>query len=337
MAVIISTLTGARVGSYTRGRGLTIMKVCARGAAAMLLAGLFVPASLAAAQTAAGARTVYISALDNKRVPVTGLTAADFTVKEAGKTRDIVKVEAASAPMQIAIVIDDDDQGGKAVHTALESFVKKMTGRAEIALLTTRGGAIVQQDFTTDANKLAAVIEALPFVRPGVASMPIALLDVSQALGTRHAARPVIIGLASPGMTVASTIDGPDGRLPSTKTIGATVNPSSPSDGAVTDAMRRNHVLFYMVHLDTYQARGENNEPPEVHYSWPLDAPAQTGGRTDRIVTAQGLVAAFERIADELLGQYAMTYQSPDAPQNASLDIDAKRKGVTVRAPQKVY
>jgi hypothetical protein len=32
-----------------------------------------------------------------------------------------------------------------------------------------------------------------------------------------------------------------------------------------------------------------------------------------------------------------MTYQSPDAPQNASLDIDAKRKGVTVRAPQKVY
>jgi hypothetical protein len=101
--------------------------------------------------------------------------------------------------------------------------------------------------------------------------------------------------------------------------------------------MRHNHVTFYMLHLDTYQVRGENNEPPEVHYSWPLDAPAQTGGRTDRIVQAQGLVVALERIADELLAQYALTYQSPDAPVNASLDIDAKRKGVTVRAPQKMY
>ncbi len=313
------------------------MMLRARGAAAMLVAGLFVPASFAAAQTAGGTRTVYVSALDNKRVPVTGLTAADFTVKEAGKTREIVKVEPASAPMQMAIVIDDDDQGGKAVPAALESFVKKMAGHGEIALLTTRGGVIVQQDFTTDTNKLLAVIGALPFVRPGVASMPIGLLDVTQALGNRHAARPIVIGLASPGMTVASTVDGPDGRLPSTKTIGATVNPSSPSDAAVTDAMRHNHVTFYMLHLDTYQARGENNEPPEVHYSWPLDAPAQTGGRTDRIVTAQGLVGALERIADDLLAQYAITYQSPDAPANASLDIDVKRKGVTVRAPQKIY
>jgi VWFA-related protein len=313
------------------------MSLRARGTAAMLLAGLFVPASWAAAQTPAGTRTVYVSVLDNKHVPVTGLTAADFTVKEAGKAREIVKVEAASTPMQIAIVIDDDDQGGKAVPAGFESFVKKLAGHAEIALLTTRGGVTVQQDFTTDTNKLIAVIEALPPVRPGVASMPIGLLDVTQALGNRHAARPIVIGLASPGMTVASTVDGPDGRLPSTKTIGATVNPSSPSDAAVTDAMRHNHVTFYMLHLDTYQVRGESNEPPEVHYSWPLDAPAQTGGRTDRIVQAQGLVVALERIADELLAQYALTYQSPDAPVNASLDIDAKRKGVTVRAPQKMY
>jgi VWFA-related protein len=333
-----------RDAALTRGRSIpilagevSIMSLRARGTAAMLLAGLLVPASFGAAQTPAGTRTVYISALDNKRVPVAGLTAADFTVKEAGKAREIVKVEAASAPMQIAIVIDDDDQGGKAVPAALESFVKKVAGHADVALLTTRGGVVVQQDFTTDTNKLLAVIGALPFVRPGVASMPIGLLDVTQALGNRHAVRPIVIGLASPGMTVASTVDGPDGRLPSTKTIGATVNPSSPSDAAVTDAMRHNHVTFYMVHLDTYQARGENNEPPEVHYSWPLDAPAQTGGRTDRIVTAQGLVATFERIADELLAQYAITYQSPDAPTNASLDIDVTRKGVKILAPQKMY
>jgi hypothetical protein len=74
-----------------------------------------------------------------------------------------------------------------------------------------------------------------------------------------------------------------------------------------------------------------------VQYSWPLDGPAQSGGRTERIVTVQAVTSVLERIADELLGQYVVTYQSPDAPTNVPIDIDVKRKGLTIRAPQKWY
>jgi hypothetical protein len=302
---------------------------------AALLAVALAPFSRVGAQEGGGTRTVYVSVLD-KRGPVADLTAAEFAIKEDGKPREIVKVELASSPLQVALIVDDDDQGALALRAALTAAVKKLAGRAEIALVTTRGGPIVRQDFSSDTAALLAAIDALPGVNPGLAYLPNGLLDLSQALGKRNAARPVIIGIASPGLTVNTTEDGPDGRVPATKDIGALVNPSSPAPALVLDSMRRTHTLFYMLHLDTYTARSVDNQPPEYHFSWPLDAPTQSGGRTERIVTAQGLTGAMDRVADELLGQYAVTYRSGEGTGDA-LVVDMKRKGLTVHAPQRMY
>jgi hypothetical protein len=301
-----------------------------------LLLGALGLAVSSAAQTAA-TRTVYVSALDGKRVPVAGLTAADFALKEGGKPRELVKVEVATAPLQVGIVIDDDDQGGRALKAGLAAFAKKVAGHADIAIVTTRGGPNLRLQFTKDTAAVAAAIDALPLVSPGLSYLPNGMLDISSAWSRQPVERPVIIAVASPGIEVASTEDGPDGPVASTKTVGATVNPSSPAPAVVQDSLRRSHTIFYMLHLDTYSARSSDNSAPKVQYSWPLDAPAQSGGRTERIVSVQGVTSVLERIADELLGQYAVTYQSPDAQTNVTLDIEVKRKGVTVRAPQKVY
>jgi len=302
----------------------------------LLLAALAL-ASPCLAQPAATMRTIYVSVLDNKKAPVAGLTAADFALKEGGKAREVTRAEPATAPLHIGIVIDDDDQGGRAIPTALTAFAKKMAGRAEMAIITTRGGPNLRLPFNRDPDVIVAAIDQLPLVNPGLAYLPNGMLDMAAAWVRTPVERPVIIAIASPGLTVASTEDGPDGRVASTKTVGATVNPSSPSGAVVQDAIRHSRATFYMLHLDTYQARSVDNSAPEIHYSWPLDAPAESGGRTERIVSVQGLTAVLERIADELLGQYALTYQSPDAPTNVKLDIDVKRKGVTVRAQQKMY
>ncbi|MEO8481220.1 MAG: hypothetical protein ABI634_03370 [Acidobacteriota bacterium] len=301
-----------------------------------LLLGAWVLVASPAAQTAA-TRTIYVSVLDGKKAPVAGLTAADFALKEGGKARDLVKVEVATAPLHVALVIDDDDQGGRALKAGLSAFAKKMTGRAEIAIVTTRGGANVRLPFTKDSQATAAAIDDLPLVSPGLANLTNGMLELGLNWSRQPVERSVIVAIASPGIEVASTEDGPDGPVPSTKTIGATVNPSSPAPAAVQDALRRSHTIFYMLHLDTYSARGVNNDTPRVQYSWPVDAPAQSGGRTERIVSVQGVTPVLERIADELLGQYALTYQSPDAPTGVTLDVDVKRKGLTVRAPQKIY
>ena len=80
----------------------------AQRVAALVLACL--PALLGAAGLRAEAlakaeapqtRRVYVTALDDKGVPVTDLTAADFTIKEGGKQREVVKAGLATGPMQM--------------------------------------------------------------------------------------------------------------------------------------------------------------------------------------------------------------------------------------------
>jgi hypothetical protein len=66
-------------------------------AAALVVACL--PALLGAAGLAQ-TRRVYVTAVDGNGVPVTDLTAADFTVKEGGKEREIVKTGPATGPLQ---------------------------------------------------------------------------------------------------------------------------------------------------------------------------------------------------------------------------------------------
>jgi hypothetical protein len=310
---------------FRRTRVIGLLLACGLSAAPRVLA-----------QDAAGTRTVYVSVTD-KRGPVLDVPQTDFSLKEDGKVREIVKAAVSATPLEVAILVDDDDQGGAAIRAGIAAFVKKVAGRAQVAVITTRGGITVRQDFATDSAALAAAAEALPLVNSGLSYLPLGLLDVGQSFAKRASARPVIVAIATPGLTVATTEDTPAGPVASTRDVGAPPDPSSPANTIVLDALRQSHSTFYVLQLDTYSARGSNNEAPEYHYAWPVDAPAQSGGRTDRIVAAQGLVSALERIADELLGQYAVTYRSAGSEDDMSLNVDVKRRGVSVHAPRRVY
>ncbi len=69
-----------------------------------------------------------------------------------------------------------------------------------------------------------------------------------------------------------------------------------------------------------------------------IDASAEvSGGRVDPVLTDSGIPTALTRIAGDLLGQYAVTYQAGAAPSSGSrLRVDVKRPGVIVRAPERV-
>src|SRR5439155_26668008 len=77
-------------------------------------------------------RSVYVMALTASGAPVTDLTAADFAVKEGGKARDVIRAGAAAAPMQIAILIDDDGTG--LFRYGIAKFLDRLLGRAEVAV-----------------------------------------------------------------------------------------------------------------------------------------------------------------------------------------------------------
>ena len=85
------------------------------------------------------------------------------------------------------------------------------------------------------------------------------------------------------------------------------------------------------------QVTEEGPQGPQDHDPV-IDASTEaSGGRVDPVLTDSGIEAALQRIADDLLGQYAVTYNSsPVANDGVRLRVEVKRAGVTVHAPERV-
>ena len=132
--------------------------------------------------------TVFVTATQENGAPVADLVAADFTIKEDGKPREVLRVEPANAPAQIAIIVDDNGTG--IFRAGLVSFVRLMQGRAELSLSTVVGQTQRLLDYTTDVDKLTSAIVALS-ARPGYARWrPAARRDLPGGEGSGEARSP---------------------------------------------------------------------------------------------------------------------------------------------------
>src|SRR4030095_1090331 len=67
-------------------------------------------------------RTVYVSVTDKNGMAITDMQAAEFEVKEGGKTREIVRASAATIPLRIALLVAD--QGTGAFQLGLARFMQ---------------------------------------------------------------------------------------------------------------------------------------------------------------------------------------------------------------------
>src|SRR5262245_54527631 len=152
-------------------------------------------------------RTVYFSALDSKGAPVTDVTATDLTVKEGGKDRAVAKVEAATAPLQISLLVDDGGSGG--FQAAVAQFLDAMLGHAVFAIRAFNPQPSRLADFTGD---VAALKNALNNIGPrgriaGTGDQMIeAVGDAAKELLQRKAARPVIVVLTVGGEQAQSPL-----------------------------------------------------------------------------------------------------------------------------------
>jgi VWFA-related protein len=257
-------------------------------------------------------RDVYVSVLDSKGVTVTGLSAADFAVREDGTAREVLKAGPATTPMQIIVLIDDSQAATDAIQRmreGLTAFVDKLKGRAEIGLVTIgeRPTSLVQ--YTTDTAALKKGIGRL-FARPGAGAYLLeGIQEASRGLEKREPARPVIVAVTTEGVEFSNLQH--DQVLKQLQASGAAFHviaigmPSS----SMNDEMRnRNQVI------------AEGTE--------------RSGGRRDQLLAESSLTEALPRLADELLNQYVVTYGRPETlipPEK--IQVSVSRPGVTVRAP----
>lgn len=285
------------------------------------IVALTLAASLAAPwppqQRARAARDVdvYVSVLGSGGKPVTGLSVADFVVREDDTAREVLKVAPATEPMQLVLLVDDAQVAAPAIQTlrtGLSAFVNKLNGKADIGLVTIGERPTSVVEHTTDMVALKKGINHI-FARPGSGTyFTEAVVEVTKGLLKRETKRPVIVAIVMEGVEYSNTQY--QQALEAIQKSGAALHVIAvgmPS-GSMDDELRNRN-----------QTIAEGTE--------------RSGGRRDQLLTYIGLEQKLEQVADDLLNQYVVTYARPETlipPEK--LQVTVTRPGVTVRARTRV-
>jgi Ca-activated chloride channel family protein len=259
----------------------------------------------------ARATTIYAAVVDDKGVPVPGLTADEFIVREDGVVREVLKAGPATDPMQVALLVDDSQAATGAIpyiRDGLTAFIDALKERAEMAIITVgeRPTSVVQ--YTSSVEELKRGVGRI-FARPGSgAYLTEAINDASRGIQKRKAARPVIVVLSIEAVEF-STLHYQQ-VLKELYASGATLHVIGlgTTTAAMNDEMRSRNTVI-------------------------VDGTDNTGGRRDTLLTPQAIPDRMKQLADELLNQYAVTYARADTLIPAErVSVSVKRPGLTVRA-----
>ena len=100
---------------------------------------------------------VYVTVIGADGVPVAGLTAEHFAVRESGKERPVLKAEPLQIPMHVAVLVDTSSVNGildERLRSAVVEFVERLAGFNQVAVYSFGDRAAPVVGFTQDQVKL---------------------------------------------------------------------------------------------------------------------------------------------------------------------------------------
>jgi VWFA-related protein len=280
-------------------------------AALAVAASAFVASHRLEAQ--ASQRALYVSALNEAGAPVADLGPSDFIVREDNVAREVLKVEPAVDPMQIAIVVDTSQAARNDishVRSALPPFITTLTSgdvKNEVAIIAIGERPTVFTNYTFNQAELKKGIDRIWSTQGSGAYLLDAIVEIGQGFKKRRAQRPVIVAVIG---------EGPD--------------LSNRQHEQVLESLKDNGVAFHVITLGrpATSLRDEMRERAIV-----LDeGPRTTGGRHEELLTSMALAGKLTQLGDELTHQYKVTYAHPQSlipPEKVT--VSAAKPGITAR------
>jgi hypothetical protein len=283
-----------------------------RLAAAVVLLGVAAFAATARLGAQAQQRALYVTALDKSGTPVAELQPSDVIVREDDATREVLRIAPATEPMQIAILVDNSQVAERYIRDyrdALPGFVKALTadgqtsGKHEIALISLGERPTILTDYTTDPARVQKAIDRVFYASGSAVYFLDGIIEVSQGMTKRSAARPVIVAIIT---------EGPD--------------LSDRHYRQVLEPLRTAGAALHIVTIGT--PRNMEDDRNMV-----LDAgPKQSGGSLSTILLGTALTGRLNQLANEITKQFRVTYARPNRlipPEK--ITVTSKRPDLVLR------
>lgn len=300
----------------------------------ILVSGLVCLSSATAA--AAQGRDVFVSVIGQSGMPVVGLTADYFAVREDGRDRDVIGVTPAAGDAHIALLVDTSSAIGTAIEpyrAALLSFVTLMAPGNTVALYEFGANAMPMVPFTNDLDRLRDGVARLSGRPDSIPRLIDAVDMANRDMKAQRATRPVIVAVSvgltdnsarTAGGVIKQLIEHP-AALHVVAVSAARGGPATPSLATASgrDVPSRRDRMAQM------EAEGEGDRERQQMMT---EGTSKTGGALHRVASLLAVGTGLDRIGAELSSSYRLTFARGGSGRPRDLQVGVLLEDVTVRA-----
>ena len=261
--------------------------------------------------------SMFVSVLDRDGAPVPGLGTADFVIEEDENEREVVQVRPATAPMQIAVLVDTSTASAPAtrdIRNGLERLVEGLHEGNEMALVSFGGPPRILVESTGRADRLRDGIGMIFGMSDSAAYLLDAMVETSHGFERREAARPVIIAITTEG-----------------------VDYSNRDAQQAIDALHASGTAAHMVVLQGRLNQARSTEPTQFYAMRERDmfldlGPRRSGGQRLEVLHSPVLDDTLDELVAVLKNQYEVVYARPASlipPEE--IRVRVRRDGLSAR------